>query len=252
MKLLLTGLNGTLAPRVAEAAARTGFEVRGWDRGRTDPQDPAAVQRELDALQPDAIAHLAMGSEAWAGQLAAYAATAGIPFLFSSTAMVFHHEPDGPHAVGDAPTAQDDYGRYKIRCEEAIRVAHAGATIVRIGWQIDASQPGNNMLRALDEWQARDGEVAASTAWRPACSYMEDTAAAFVALLRAPRPGVFHFDSNADGGHSFAQIVRALRQTHGRDAWRLREHADYVHDQRLIGDALQPPPLADRLPGLAA
>jgi dTDP-4-dehydrorhamnose reductase len=164
--------------------------------------------------------------------------------------MVFHHEPDGPHAVDDERTAQDDYGRYKIRCEDAVRAAHAGAMIVRIGWQIDASQPGNNMLRALDAWQARDGEVAASSAWRPACSYMDDTAAAFVALLRAPRVGVVHFDSNAEAGHSFAQIVRALRVAHGREAWQLREHADYVHDQRLAGSALAPPPLSTRLPAL--
>jgi dTDP-4-dehydrorhamnose reductase len=247
MKLLLTGLNGTLAPQLARAAAATGVEVVGWDRTRLAPDDSAAAQAWLDALRPDAIAHLATGSADWAGRLASYAAECAIPFVFTSTAMVFHHEPDGPHAVDAPRNAQDDYGRYKIGCEDAVLAANPAATVARIGWQIDAEQPGNNMLMALDQWQARDGCVAASRAWRPACSFMADTASALLALLREPQPGVLHLDSNADDGHSFAALVVALKLRFGRDAWLLREHEDYRHDQRLLDGGDRVPPLSARL-----
>lgn len=247
MKLLLTGLNGTLAPQLARAASAAGVEVVAWDRTRLAPDDSAAAQTWLGAQRPDAIAHLAMGGADWAGRLAAYAAGRAIPFVFISTAMVFHHEPDGPHAVDAPRNAQDDYGRYKIACEDAVRSAHPDATVVRIGWQIDAEQPGNNMLMALDQWQARDGCVAASRAWRPACSFMADTAVALLALLRESQPGLVHLDSNADEGHSFAALVAALKARFARDTWVLREHEDYRHDQRLVGGGKRMPPLSVRL-----
>lgn len=252
MRWLVTGLNGTLAPQLAQAASRAGADVIGWDRAQADPTDAAACTAWLQALAPDAIAHLAMGPARWAGQLAAHAAQRNLPLLLTSTAMVFHHQPDGPHAAGDERTAQDDYGRYKIECEDAVLAAWPGASVVRIGWQIDPAQPGNNMLLALDDWQRSQGEVATSRAWRPACSFMVDTAQALVALLLQPRAGVVHLDSNADEGHSFDRIAAALKQAFARDQWRLRLHDDYRHDQRLAGGGDRVPPLSARLPRLLA
>jgi dTDP-4-dehydrorhamnose reductase len=68
--------------------------------------------------------------------------------------MVFHHQPDGPHRVGDEYNAQDAYGRYKRECEVAVLGSCPHAMVARIGWQMDAQQPGHHMLAALDEWQA--------------------------------------------------------------------------------------------------
>ncbi len=252
MKWLITGLSGTLAPQLARVAAAAGVDVLGWDRGQVNPDDVDAGQAWLDGERPDAIAHLAMGSAGWAGRLAGYAADLDLPFVFTSTAMVFHHEPDGPHAVDAPRNAQDGYGRYKIACEDAVLAANPAACVTRIGWQIDPQQPGNNMLMALDDWQARDGRVAVSRAWRPACSFMADTAAVLAGLLRQPRPGVLHLDSNADEGHSFDRIVAALKLAHARHAWVLRQHDDYRHDQRLAGGAALMPPLSARLPSIAS
>jgi dTDP-4-dehydrorhamnose reductase len=253
MKMLITGLNGTLAPKVALAAERRGYEVAGWDRARVPPDDAASAAAWLQRCSPDAVMHLAMGSEHWAAQLAAFAAQRCLPFIFTSTAMVFHHEPDGPHAPGDLRTAQDDYGRYKIRCEDAVRAANAHAVIARIGWQIDGDGRGNNMLAALHEWQAREGRVAASRAWRPACSFMEDTAAALLALVRAPEAGVLHLDSNAEEAHGFDRIVQALQQRFQPAGWCMAATEDYRHDQRLVAGPTQKvrlPPLSRRLPAL--
>ena len=252
MKWMITGLGGTLAPVLAREAASQGVEVIGWKRDEVPPDDIAASQAWLQAVRPDAIAHLGMGSPQWAGRLAAYAARHDLPFVFTSTAMVFHHEPDGPHAPQDARTAQDGYGQYKIACEDAVRSAHAGATIARIGWQIDPTQPGNNMLMALDQWQASQGHVGASRRWKPACSFMADTAQALAGLLRQPVGGVVHLDSNADQGHSFLDIAHALKRAFGRDGWDIRAHDDYVHDQRLLGGWPGFPQLVQRLAHLPA
>lgn len=242
MKLLVTGLGGTLAPRLAEAARAAGHEVVGWDRSAVDPEDEAAAARWLDALRPDAIAHLGMGSARLAGWLAARCER----FVFTSTAMVFDHEPDGPHDAADARTARDDYGRYKIACEDAVRAASATAAIARIGWQIDPERPGNNMLMALDDWQRRDGRVGASQAWTPACSFMADTAAALLELLARPQPGIHHLDGNAECGWRFDELARALARRFQRD-WRVEVHEDYRHDQRLVGGPTRLPPLSERL-----
>ena len=224
-----------------------GAEVIAWDRAAIDPQDAAACASWLNEVRPDAIAHLAMGSADWAQRLAAHAAESGKPFVFTSTAMVFHHEPDGPHAPADQPNAQDDYGKYKRACEQAVLQAYPGACVARIGWQIDPVQAGNNMLMALDAWQVRDGHVAVSQDWRPACSFMSDTAQALIKLLQNRTSGVVHLDSNAQEGHSFDRIVAAMKLAFCRDAWRLHVTQDYRHDQRLTGGDGLMPPLSARL-----
>lgn len=244
VRILITGLNGTLAPHLAQAAWAAGHEVIGWDRAAVDPEDEAASAAWLQAQAPDAVAHLGMGSARLAGWLAARAEH----FVFTSTAMVFDHQPDGPHRVDDPRTAQDDYGRYKIACEDAILAAAPVAAIARIGWQIDPAQPGNNMRMALDDWQRRDGHVAASAAWVPACSFMADTAAALLALLERPQPGVHHLDSNADDAWTFDRLVAALARAF-ECPWQLRVHHDYAHDQRLVGGPSRLPPLSARLSG---
>ena len=242
MKILITGMNGTLAPRLAEAARAVGHTVVGWDRAAVNPDDEKLAGAWLSAQSVDAIAHLGMAPARFAGWLASRCPN----FLFTSTVMVFDHQPDGPHDVADERTAKDDYGRYKIACEDAVLQASQTPVIARIGWQIDPTQPGNNMLRALDEWQQRDGHVAASRAWTPACSFMADTAAALLGLIERPLPGVHHLDSNADEAWRFDELARALARQFGRD-WRVQAHDDYRHDQRLVGGPSGLPPLSARL-----
>ncbi|MDP1098061.1 sugar nucleotide-binding protein, partial [Klebsiella quasipneumoniae] len=80
--LLVTGLNGTLAPRLAQAAAAAGHEVLAWDRQAVDPEDEAACEAWWRMQRVDAIAHLGMGSARFAGWLAARCDR----MLFTSTA----------------------------------------------------------------------------------------------------------------------------------------------------------------------
>ena len=246
MRVLVTGLNGTLAPVLAGVLTERGDEVLGWDRAAVPPDDETAALGYLDSATPGAICHLGLGSESWAGLLAQWSRDRGAPFLFTSTAMVFDHSPDGPHHVDDLRTARDDYGRYKIRCEDLIAEASKEAIIARIGWQIGTRRGGNNMLEALHEMASDDGVIDASRRWVPACSFMEDTAVALAGLLDTRRAGVCHLDSNADDALDFPTIVQSLSRRHGA-GWLVRETDDYHHDQRLIDEREAMPSLAGRL-----
>jgi dTDP-4-dehydrorhamnose reductase len=246
--VLVTGLTGTLAPVVADALRARGRNVAGWDRRRVPPEDKAACVAQLERLRPAAVFHLSLGSETWAALLAGWCARNEVPFVFTSTAMVFDQEPDGPHRIDDLRNAKDDYGRYKIRCEDAIAEASDRAIVARIGWQIGAKRGGNNMLEALWRMAETEGVIHASIAWRPACSFMNDTAEGLLRLVEAGRPGVYHLDSNARDGLTFYAVAQRLRERHGAD-WLIDAAADYAHDQRLLDDTLRLPDLAERLPG---
>jgi dTDP-4-dehydrorhamnose reductase len=245
-KVLVTGLNGTLGPVLAEALRERGARVVGWDRTRTPPDDAPAVRARLDAADPDAVCHLALGPERWAAALAGWCDLRGRRFLFTSTAMVFDREPDGPHRLGDHRSAKDDYGRYKIRCEDAIRGASGTGIVARIGWQIGTVRGGNQMLEALHRMMERDGVIRASRRWIPACGLIDDTAAALAGLLAQATPGVYHLDGNAESALNFPTIARALARRHRTD-WRIEDTEDYVHDQRLPDPRLALPDLATRL-----
>jgi dTDP-4-dehydrorhamnose reductase len=251
--MLITGLSGTLAPRLAQRAEAAGWTIVGWDRHTVPAGDDASARDWLAQARPDAIAHLAIGGRAWAGLLASHAREHDIPLLFTSTAMVFDHVPDGPHDVDDERTARDDYGRGKIECEDAVRAACPGAAIARLGWQIDAHATGNNMLAELDRWQARDGRVVASARWTPACSFMDDTCEALLALIANRSAGTAHLDSNAVEAWRFDELVTALKARFARD-WIIQSDDSagaYAHDQRLVGGTVTLPPLSRRLPALA-
>ena len=243
---LITGLNGTVGPALRDALVAAGHPCVGWDRSAVSPDDGAAVRAHLDALDPGGVCHLAFGAEAWAAELAAWCARRGRPFLFTSTAMVFHHEPDGPHRPADERTARDDYGRYKVRCEDAVRAANPAAIVARIGWQIATRRGGNSMLEALHA-QAANGVLRASARWIPATSFLVDTADALRDLLLAGAGGTFHVDGNAESAWDYHRIVRALQARHGDPSWRVEPTDEYVHDQRLVDERVRVRSIAERL-----
>lgn len=243
MKLITTGLNGTVAPWVGREAQSKGWKVVGWNRSAVDPADEAVALTFLRAETPDAIIHLAMGSEAWEGQLASFAKLHRAPMVYVSTATVFDATSGGPHRPTDQRTAKDDYGLYKIRCEDAVLIAYRAATVARIGWQIAPDAVGNNMLRHRDEQNARDGRIRASSAWRPACLFMSDTAVALSDLVQEGTAGPVHLDSNALDALTFDQLVQWLGKKYKRD-WVVEVTQDYAHDQRLVnenGGSMVPP-----------
>lgn len=239
----MTGANGTVGGAVGAAAGRRGWTVIPWDRAAVSPDDRAAIDAQVDRTAPQAILHLAMGAPAWAARMAELAAAARIPFVFTSTVSVF--AAPGPHRLGDERTASDDYGRYKIQCEDAVRGASSAATVVRLGYQIDLAAGGNNMGAHLCEQAAR-GAVLASAEWIPAASMLPDTAQALLDLLASPLPGLHHLDANTSQAWSYPQIVAAIARALDAD-WRVEITHERVDDQRLL-DSLPIAALSERLP----
>jgi dTDP-4-dehydrorhamnose reductase len=246
MKAVVTGLNGTLAPILGQTLLKQDCQVVGWDRQQVPPEDESAMARFLDAEKPDCVYHLAMGTESWAGWLAEQCQLRGIGFLFTSTAMVFDHQPDGPHHVNDDRSAKDDYGRYKIKCEDAIRNASSDAIIARIGWQIGPQRGGNNLIEWLHKTMEDDGTINAGTRWIPATSFMDDTCEVLYPLMLDKQPGTYHLDSNAKSALTFFDLVNRLK-TKRQENWVVQPSEDYVHDQRLLDERIEMPSIADRL-----
>lgn len=233
MRLLLTGMNGTVAPRLARHAQARGDEVVAWRREQVSPDDPSACRAFVRDVAPDAVVHLAFGAESWAALLARECAERGVPFVFTSTASVFAQRPNGPYATTAARTAVDEYGAYKIRCEDAVLGASPEAMVARLAYQIDAEAVGNSMVAHLDA-AAAGGAVPASSRWIPACAFLDDTTTALLSFLADPEPGVHHLDANEATAWTYHHVVTALRDELGRD-WEIVESDRPDHDQRLAG-----------------
>jgi dTDP-4-dehydrorhamnose reductase len=243
-KVLLTGMNGTVAPVVAEELRGRGYETLAWDRGAVSPEDRGAVERFIRGVKPSALIHCAMGSPQWAEDMARVCAEQGSAFLYVSSASVYGTQQQGPFTVYDTPEPSDDYGRYKLECEQRVRAANDAARVVRIGWQIALRPGGNNMLEHLIRRQAEDGCIAASTEWFPACSFLDDTAYVLAEVLEGQPPGLYLADGNS--GWSFWQIASALRLAMGED-WVVKKTDDFRWNNRMEDRQLATPAITRKL-----
>ncbi|MEF1289796.1 sugar nucleotide-binding protein [Vibrio sp. M260118] len=250
-KVLMTGLTGSLGPKVALQFKHRGWEVVEWNHHHISPTDLEQSEAFWNQVDVDAVCHMAMGSEEWAGWLAQRCAWKKIPYLFVSTAMVFDSEMNGPYGIFSQRNAKEDYGLYKIRSEDAIWRENPDAMIARIGWQIYDNDVGNNMKAHIERQHQEQGTIYASTAWYPATSHMDDTAIGFLQLIERNEPGLYHLDSNASDSWSFYELLCALKQ-HYDKAWQIVPCCDYQHDQRLHDERIALPPLSARFdrPGL--
>ncbi len=193
--VLMTGLNGTVAPHIKKILATKGIDTLAWPRDVVSPDDQAACTEFMDRIYPDAIFHIGMGAESWAAQMAAWCKNKQKPFVFTSTVSVFAHTSMGPFTVEAEPDAQDDYGSYKRRCEEAIKAVNPEALVVRLGWQIGDGPGSNNMVDYFYK-QAEGRKLSLSNQWYPGCSFLEDTAETLVELFLEGRQGLFHLNGN--------------------------------------------------------
>ena len=230
-KVLLTGMNGTVAPVLADELRGRGCEVVAWDRGAVSPDDRQAVARFIREVKPSAMVHCAMGNPQWAEDMARVCAEEGSKFLYVSSASVYGTHQQGPFTIDDPPEPCDDYGRYKFECEQCVRAANDRAIIVRIGWQMALRRGGNNMVEHLAQKQAEHGHITASTEWFPACSFLEDTAQALVGILGRDVAGIYLLDGNP--GWSFWRIACALDQAMA-SGWEVRQSNEFKWNNRMV------------------
>lgn len=260
MKILVTGLTGTVGRALAERL-RLEHEVVGWDRRAVPIDDYAAMDRFVAATAPAALVHLAIASQPtgradegwlvgyhWPSELAWICRERGIRFVHASTVMVFSPAARGPFTLATSPDEEHGYGGDKRRLEERVRHQNPRAVIARLGWQIGDAPGSNNMIDYLERTQRAHGQIVASTRWFPACSFLADTADALARLLAA-RPGTYMIDGNA--GWSMHEIARALAALHG-DRWTIVPTDEPHQDQRMLDANLAVRTLRTHLPALRA
>jgi dTDP-4-dehydrorhamnose reductase len=262
MRTLITGSRGTVGIHVCEALRASGSEVVGWDRSVAAPSDSSAVDRYVEEVAPEAIVHLAVASSStgvdnegrvvsvdWSVRLAEHAARLGVPYLFTSTAMVFTDAAAGPFTVETPPDATDGYGGEKADAERRVLAANPGSLIARLGWQIGKAPGSNNMIDFLHTGMERDGLVRASRRWRVSTSFLPDTAAALRWLLERAgtiEPGVYMIEGNR-AGHSFFDIARALSEQRHGGRFVVEPNEEFVFDQRLLDERVPVVQVEERL-----
>lgn len=236
-RILITGLHGTVAPYVAKAAEKQGYHVVSWSRDIVEPTSLGDANMFLFRMNLDAIVHCASGPEVWGGIMAHFAAKNNIPFLFTSSVMVFSDRREGPYGIFDPADSIEEYGLYKMRCEEAIRDNNRKACIIRLGWQIAESGGGNHMVNYLDQQQKQKGFVECSNEWFPACNFITDTADIIMKCINERWYGLFHLDGNCEDRYTYAEIVEKLKKKLHKD-WNIKIVNNYVHDQRMKDEYL--------------
>ena len=269
MRALVTGARGTIGRALTAHLVASGSQVQAWDRAAVALDDYWAMERYVRDSGAEVLFHLAIASTPtgraggptdegwlvnyqWASELAWICRQLEVRFVFTSTAMVFSNQARGPFTVDSPPDASEGYGHQKRLAEERVRQQYPRAVIARLGWQLEApgTAPGeagdNTMQRNFDRQMAEHGCVRASTRWLPACSFVDDTAAALVRLAAAP-PGLYQLDANPRW--TFHELATALAADQG-ERWRVVATDDFVYDQRLLDDRVGLPPLHARLPAL--
>ncbi|MEM8859760.1 MAG: sugar nucleotide-binding protein [Chloroflexota bacterium] len=243
MKILITGMNGTVAPVLAKTLISSGYAISSWNRSQVPIDDTAQIENFIATEQPDIFFHVATGPAEWAEKVAQVCAQQNIKFLFTSSVSVYSNTQQGPFSVDIEPVPNDDYGRYKLECERRVMGVNPSAWLVRLGWQIGTTMAGNHMVAHLEQAYQQDGSVEASTQWYPGCSFLEDTAAGIKAIVENQPAGVYHLGGNP--GLTYFEIVTHLKETLERP-WEVRPTTAFVYNNRLVDGRFQSNSISDR------
>ncbi len=256
MKAIVTGANGTVGSAVVTYLESQGDTVIKWDRSKVPVDDYWAMHEYVKEHAPDVIYHFAIASNPtglenegwivnynWPSELAWIARQQRIKFIFTSTVMVWTNDAKGPFTPESKPDETEGYGAEKIRAENQIRSQNPDSIIARLGWQIADSAGSNNMITFLETQNKDEGKISASSKWKPACSFVWQTAEALRNLAKS-RGGTYLVSTNKD--LNFYEIATALNKKHG-NKWKVVENEDFVYDQRMIDDRVNAPSLESEL-----
>ena len=209
----VSGSRGQLGRALLDELAARGLPHAGGDHDVLDIADPAAVERQLEALprplvwaNAAAFTHVdrcerepetARRVNAAAPQVLAEAcARHGARLVHVSTDYVFAGDGSEAYREEDTPAPRSEYGRSKLAGERAVLAASPAFLVVRTSWVFGA---GRNFIAAiLDQArQRRSGEasgplrVVEDQQGRP--TYAVDLARALIALVEAGARGLVHF-----------------------------------------------------------
>ncbi|MCC6549332.1 MAG: sugar nucleotide-binding protein [Ignavibacteriaceae bacterium] len=244
MKAVITGMSGTVAPALSNYLVTKGAVAIRWDRNIIPPENQKACFDFLAGVQPDYLFHCASGSPAWAELISRLCSRLGIKLIYTSSVSIYSGSQRGPFTPHDRPNPDDDYGIYKLECEQRILSFNPEAVVVRLGWQIGTEPEKNHMVNFLDSEFNDSGKITASVNWMQACSFLEDTAVCLADTIRTMPGGIYHFDSN--DGLNFYQIVTGLKNLLGKP-WSVEQGDSPNLNNLLPDDRINAPKLSDRL-----
>jgi dTDP-4-dehydrorhamnose reductase len=211
MKILMTGLHGTVAPVVATYLSIHSHIVIPFDRDLIDTENKEKVTSFIKEVSPDFIFHLGMSSIEFTKLLVETSKRLGIIFLFTSTVMVFDGNEIGPYETNVIPKPKSEYGMYKYQCEKAILEIDKDAYIIRLGWQIGDHTSGNQMISHLKKEYLEKGYNEASKDVFLACSFITESAKAILDIIHM-KPDIYHIDQSKD--MSYYDVICYLKTIH--------------------------------------
>lgn len=162
LRLLVTGREGQVAQALL-AKRNDDLQIEASGRPTLDLTDPSSIDRAIVAFRPNVIVNAAAYTavdkaetdeatafavnEQGAGNVAAAAATAGLPIIHISTDYVFPGDKASPYVETDATGPQGVYGRSKLAGEVAVASANPRHVILRTAWVYGPY--GNNFLKTM-------------------------------------------------------------------------------------------------------
>ena len=213
MKILLTGKSGQVGWRLAQQLPAVG-ETIATGRETLDLADPDALRTALRAIRPDVIVNaagltdvdrveseqaLAHAVNAVApGIIAEEAKRLGALLVHYSSVYVFDGAKPTPYTERDEPSPVNEYGRSKLRGEQAITAVGGKHLILRASWVYDVR--GRNFLLTMlrlaanrEALQVVDDQIGSPT-WARSIADMT------CALLRrvdrvAASPGIYNLSA---------------------------------------------------------
>lgn len=240
MNVLISGLNGTVAPYVAEVFKKHKHQVYAYDRKTLSIDNEDEIRQFLEHNNIDLVIHLAMGSVLWTELLAKITQAHDIGFIYVSTVSVFSNNQLGPHDIHKTPEPDDEYGKYKRESELIVQKYHPLAKIIRLGWQIGYQDGQNQMLSFIYKQMKENGFVSASSTWYPSCSFLKDSAQAIYDISYLSEPGIYHVNSNKN--LSFYDICLLLSKKFPNI--NVKENKDFTADHRMIDARVNVKPLS--------
>ncbi|RRJ87751.1 dTDP-4-dehydrorhamnose reductase [Flavobacterium macacae] len=227
-KILVTGSNGQLGSELQSlAAAYSNFEFVFTDRSKLSLEKPETISAYLTAVRPDYIincaAYTAVDKAESEPELAdlinhqAVEALAQWSFLHRaklihiSTDYVFDGTSALPLKEDDATNPQNEYGRTKLRGEQAALKENPESIIIRTSWVY--SEFGNNFVKTMlrlmkerDTLNVVEDQIGSPT-------YAKDLAQAVLAIISQDQwqGGIYHYSNEgAISWHEFALAIKEM------------------------------------------
>ncbi|MCV2231859.1 sugar nucleotide-binding protein [Acholeplasma manati] len=230
MKVIITGMNGTVAPWIAKVYKSKGYEVVSFDRTKTNIDNEDAILKFIETQDPRVIIHCALGPVSWAESLARISRMLDITFVYTSTVSVYGNQQKGPFVVSDPVIPNDDYGTYKKQCEDACLAINPKSYILRLGWQIGYDEHNNQMLHYIHEKMKSEGVCKLSSRFYPSASFLEDTAQSIYAVVLNLPPDIYLLNSNHK--YSLYEIGLYLKKQH--PLIKIEEDLSFIYDNRMF------------------